>query len=410
MNFRKVKLQSREIPVYLLYITFILLPFPNAILSIAVALLLFTSILFGKYENWRTAFSQSKVALLPLIIIFLVLTISLAWSEFPELGIASLQHRMSFLLIPLILPLYKFDNRHIRIGLTIFSFVILILSFVTTLSSIAHFELLRQREYFDVHRSYMSMYVAFSSIFLLTERDKSSNKKKNVLINLTLVMYAVFMYIMISKIGIISLILLYVFYFELYKKTKSYILVIVLLGCVVVLNSTTDLHLANRFTKTFKELRRTYNRLNSPDTKEIWSELGSTGNRVLLYKSSFDLISNSPLYGYGIGGTKTHIKRQNWKNGFMRLGERYDYNAHNDFLQLAIEIGLSGVILLLALYFNLIISSIRKKQTMFLYIFSIFLLNSFVESILNRQAGIIIFTLFVTLYSIVKTFDQKIKQ
>ena len=175
----------------------------------------------------------------------------------------------------------------------------------------------------------------------------------------------------------------------------------------MLINSVSDYHLANRFTMAFKELRRTYNTLNDPNAAEIWSELGSTGHRVLLYKSALDLISDSPFYGYGIGGTKVHLKRQNWKNGFMRLGEKYNYNAHNDFLQLTIEIGVLGFILLSVIYSNLLIGSIKKKQKIFTYIFLIFLLNSLVESILVRQGGIIIFTLFVTLYSIVITLEPE---
>ncbi len=407
MSFIRIKLQAKETPVYLLYITFLVLPFSNALVSIAIGLLLTSSILFGKYENWKTVFSHSRGILLPLIIIYLLLTISLIWTEKSELGIGSLQRRISFLLIPLILPLYKFDKRHIRVGLTLFSSVILILSIISVFSSFYSFELIRQRQYFDVHRSYMSMYVAISSLFLLKERSKTYDKNKIILINLALVLYAMFAYIMISKVGVISLVLLYIFYFELYKKIKTYISIVILLGSVITLNSITDLHLANRFTQLYKELRRTYRTLNNPNTKEIWHELGSTGHRVLLYKSSVDLVMNSPFYGYGVGSTTREIKRQNWKNGYMRLGERYNLNAHNDFLQLALEMGILGLFLLAALYINLIFGSVRKKQMMFSYIFAIFLLNSFFESILVRQAGIIIFSLLVTLYSIVSFLNSK---
>ena len=409
MIFRRIKLRAKETPVYLLCITFLVLPFSNALVSIAIGLLLTSSIIFGKYENWKTVFSLSRATLLPLIIIYLLLIISLFWTEKSELGIGSLQRRISFLLIPLILPLYKFEKRHVRVGLTLFSSVILILSIITVFSSFYNLELIRQREYFDVHRSYMSMYIVISSLFLLTERSKTYNRKRIILINVALVLYAMFAYIMISKAGVISLVLLYIFYFELYKKIKTYILILILLSSVIALNSIADLYLGHRFTMVFKELRRTYRTLNNPNNKEIWHELGSTGHRVLLYKSSLDLIMNSPFYGYGIGSTKTQIKRQNWKNGYMRLGERYNLNAHNDFLQLALEIGILGLLLLVALYINLIVGSIRKKETLFSYIFCIFLLNSFIESILVRQAGVIIFSLFVGLYLIVSASNLRMR-
>ena len=181
-----------------------------------------------------------------------------------------------------------------------------------------------------------------------------------------------------------------------------------MIGSLIIININSDLYLANRFTQAYKEIKRTVNTITNPETTKIGNELGSTGHRILVYKSSLDLINNSYLYGYGVGGTVEEIRTQNYKNGYIKLGDDYNLNAHNDFMQLGIELGIGGLILLFFLYYKLIYLSIKRKHIIFTFIFSIFLINGLVESILVRQAGIIIFILFITIYSILSTYDTKL--
>ncbi len=122
----------------------------------------------------------------------------------------------------------------------------------------------------------------------------------------------------------------------------------------------------------------------------------SSSLRLLIWKSSLPLVKKSFLYGTGTGDVKNELLNAYKTNGITAAFEK-ELNAHNQFLQTVLAIGLPGLILLL---FSLVLpffEGIRKKKYL-LYMFPLIMaFNLLFESMLERQAGVVFFAFFATL-------------
>lgn len=108
-----------------------------------------------------------------------------------------------------------------------------------------------------------------------------------------------------------------------------------LLGATVYFGSTT---LHNRVTKAASEFSQW-----QPD---VASE-SSIGVRLEFYRNSLDLVREHPLFGSGTGGF-VHAYAEKVKNSSMWVTR----NPHNEYLLIAIQLGLLGMGLLLYLFYR----------------------------------------------------------
>ena len=104
-------------------------------------------------------------------------------------------------------------------------------------------------------------------------------------------------------------------------------------------------------------------------------------SRLGLWKASKEIIGNSPILGVGAHNVISEISNSGNVGDNVKFRK---YNAHNQFLEIAVGKGSIGIILLLALFYYPLRFSINKSYLNFITIASfIFLFESF----LNRQAG-----------------------
>jgi O-antigen ligase len=125
--------------------------------------------------------------------------------------------------------------------------------------------------------------------------------------------------------------------------------------------------------------------------------------REQVWKSSFDLIKEAPYFGYGIGDVQLVLNNKHKLNEFRRIK---GMNAHNQYLQFLLSFGavFTGIILLVLL--TLLRNLIKEKEFLLLYFWSVLLLFSVSESILQRQWGVIIFA-FILNFSILRLNEPK---
>jgi O-antigen ligase len=75
-------------------------------------------------------------------------------------------------------------------------------------------------------------------------------------------------------------------------------------------------------------------------------------------------------------------------------------NAHNQYLQTFISIGIIGLIILLYMLVFPAIRAFQQKDFIFMIFLAVFAVNIMLESMLENQAGVIFYALFnVILYS-----------
>ena len=145
---------------------------------------------------------------------------------------------------------------------------------------------------------------------------------------------------------------------------------------------------------------------------------GSISQRLNFYTQAIDQIKENPFIGVGIGNWK--IKSIDTDKDNI-IGYRVPYHVHNDFLEIATEIGLIGmtlyILIIIFSVFPILKLIIKNLTTQFndnefvkgiclLMFFSTFLFDSMLNFPIARPIEIIIFILTISYISLSK--DQEI--
>ena len=86
-------------------------------------------------------------------------------------------------------------------------------------------------------------------------------------------------------------------------------------------------------------------------------------------------------------------------------------NPHNQFFQTTIEIGIFGILILLSIIGYGFYTAFKENDYLLMLIVGSLFFNSLFESMLQRHSGIVIYTFWICLLSILylnKEKDQKI--
>lgn len=144
----------------------------------------------------------------------------------------------------------------------------------------------------------------------------------------------------------------------------------------------------------------------------INTEDTSTNSRLRFYNHALNQLKSNPFIGVGLGNWKFESQRYDQK---FISGYTVPYHVHNDFLEVATELGIPGLIfyllIFLAFLYLLKMCSKAEPRNTFFY-FSLFLCSAvyFIDSNLNfPYARVINQVLFIFLLSIVISNYIKIK-
>lgn len=123
----------------------------------------------------------------------------------------------------------------------------------------------------------------------------------------------------------------------------------------------------------------------------------SSGVRLLIWKLSLSLAKENMPFGTGVGDVQDELESGYRDNGMTgALDKRL--NAHNQFLQTLLATGIPGLVLLILSLLLPIIQGVRSGNFLFWVLPVIVAFNFLFESMLERQAGMVFFTFFMTLF------------
>ena len=125
----------------------------------------------------------------------------------------------------------------------------------------------------------------------------------------------------------------------------------------------------------------------------VYNENSSTGIRQILWENAISLIKEAFFTGYSVGDVQAVIANQLYNEGYLQLAEN-NLNMHNQYIQTFLTVGFVGFAIYLISLFYLIRGLILSKNQLGIALITFFLLNFITESILYRQNGIILFSLF----------------
>ena len=186
-----------------------------------------------------------------------------------------------------------------------------------------------------------------------------------------------------SRLGLISLFMIYFFYFFWYKNhrlNQVFSIVFIFTFSFFINNSQT----VNNFDISSLSIEN----LNIDE---------STNQRLNFYKKAIDLSFNKPFTGYGLGSWKYESLPYDDNNSNDIL---VPYYTHNDFIQILFELGIIGLaayLLFLIILFKKILFLDVKLRGILILIFIAFVINSLLNFPMHRSQEVIPFILIASM-------------
>ena len=124
-------------------------------------------------------------------------------------------------------------------------------------------------------------------------------------------------------------------------------------------------------------------------------------NRTYIWPTAVEELKVNPIFGNGINNAQIALHNRYPKKGaFGAICQKIKLDAHNEFLQITLEMGVIGLILILTIFTVLI--RLEIKDSLFnnlSLVFAItFILFFNVESVLNTYFGLSFFSFFYTFF------------
>lgn len=125
---------------------------------------------------------------------------------------------------------------------------------------------------------------------------------------------------------------------------------------------------------------------------------GSTSDRRMVWQAATALVAEHPFLGAGTGDVKDELLQSYLDHGFTEPYEK-QLNAHSQFMNTAVALGLAGAALLVLMLLVPLWFAWAGKDTLLLYFLLLNLLNWTVESMLEVQAGAMFFAFFAWIFA-----------
>ena len=250
--------------------------------------------------------------------------------------------------------------------------------------------------YVNQHPIYASIFISIGLLFgirlLNVERN---NYYKIIILTGFIILFSMLLFLARKSI-LIAIILasvpLILYFRNLYNYKKYLLGVMIIVSLMVFMSPITQ--------KRFKEI------INISSYEKIDGS-NSTSIRYGIYKCVFKTIWEKPILGHGIGDVK--IKLNECYSGTSSILLKENYNSHNQYLSIWISNGFVGfIIFALFLYINYK-KAIIEKNYLFLSLLIFFSITMIFENILERQSGVIMFSLIINFFAFINIVKDRNK-
>ena len=323
------------------------------------------------------------------------------------------EKQLAILAFPLILPLAVTLTperiRPLMISLAAGSLISLLYLFLNIIYVILlgnlPFSLIFSKEFFNhrfsaplgIHAGYLSLYISFSIIFLVRELiiQKKTSCKLFLIACLSILIAGLLF--LASRNSIISTALVICIIFPLFhikRKLLFYSIISTLLISIFFVVHNVS-YLNERFSSDM-----------ITDINSNLAEYNFEGAepRIERWKAALELVSKSPLIGYGTGDEIGMLKTK-YVEKELFISYLESFNAHNQYLSYLLKNGIIGLILFMAAMCYYLIIAIRARNFIYISFLTIMMIGFFTENILDANKGIYFFALFNTFlgYTLLKS-------
>jgi O-antigen ligase len=389
-----------KVHIGLLALVAFALPF-KSLVNIFAALALVTWFFTSPFSEFSRRSKFTRVLVAILLFYFLHVFAFFYTSNIQE-SFFNLEIKLSMLVFPLIFYSGRYTWQQMKFFVT--SFVLGCLACCAAcLLRAGYLSLAEGKNYFfyqDLswfqHPSYLAMYLTFCCVALLQKNIFSAAARF-----LCIVFFSLFVLLLSSKTGIaIHFLFLLMAGGAWYLGKKRYAAV-----AVFSASAALTIYLVVNYVPPVKE--RFQNVVSAFGAGQIdKSATESTAVRMLIWGEAKQIMREHPLLGVSPGDANAALYGRYQANGLTGAYAK-KLNAHNQYLQTGVGLGLAGLASLLAIFFVPLFNRPRKLLVFFLLITAV---NFLTESMLQTMAGSVFFSYFYALLCFDKELNLKQKQ
>lgn len=348
----------------------------------------------------NTRFKQNRILqFLPAI--YLLYVIGLLWTENFKYAGLDLQIKAGFLLLPLFIGTLDLSVKEFRKTTYFFIFGCALACLLLLANAFMNFiETGNHTAFFYIsyssllmHPTYISMYLTMAILFLLQRMYDTSKEQHLKYYSAGILFFFVQLFQLSARTSLAVAVLTFLLA-ACYYLRKGEILPIKKRYFVFILFFSTLSYFAlqgfnNRFNQVSSAMTSTPANQDQP-------EYNSTTGRLEIWRESMEILQDNWLFGTGTGDVKDELMKTYEKHQFHYALDK-KLNAHNQFLQVWLTLGIVGLLLLI---WSLALPIYRLKsqgQPLFALFAVVIILNSMTESILEVQKGVLFFVFFYSL-------------
>ena len=246
-----------------------------------------------------------------------------------------------------------------------------------------------------LHPSYYTMYIDMALLFIfhIVTTDKMNIKKREKTGLLFVALFLLFLVMLLqSKAGWACTILLVVAILVRLFMNKTYrkFAIIVFAGSMAIAAVTYYTMITHQRSRiNVVEVLASSGKMDSTSAE-------STQARYYIWKAAKQVIFQQPVIGYGTGQAWKKLQEQYGVDKFTGPAKKM-LNAHNQYIQTAIDTGLIGLLYFVVCLILPLIKAIKERRFVYGVFIGIFIINMLVESMLEQQSGTIFYGIFNSL-------------
>ncbi len=402
MNIKRQRIHDQIFTICCLGLVFFM-PIFEKILPSIIFLMVLNWLVEGRFKKIPAIFHERhRILTFSFTAIYVFYLIGMLYSKNMNYGFFDLQVKLSLFLFPMIFatvdnkfPIQKLISNVFKsfiagcltgtlilLGIALYSYIGSGNSMVFFYTSFSRF----------LHPSYLSMYLnlAVSILAYHMIRKEQPLTKQIRTLPLILAIYLSFVIILLSsKAGIFSLLFLFLiitlYLLVINKQIWKGLLFFFLVLATFYAGYNFLPTIAARFKRAESVLSE--QKKLSPETMESNSE------RLVVWKAGIEVIRRNPVFGVGTGDVKDALLLEYQKENRL-LVYNMRLNAHNQYLQTCIALGIFGALLLVIYLFVPGWFALRRHHFIYFSFLAVFALNILVESMLEVQAGVIYYSFF----------------
>jgi O-antigen ligase len=130
--------------------------------------------------------------------------------------------------------------------------------------------------------------------------------------------------------------------------------------------------------------------------------------RSIIWPLATDIISENKVLGLGVGNTRAALVSAYTKIDYKK-GIENEFNAHNQFLETSLEVGIFGFILLALQLLFCIYLAVKHQSFLYFLIILIFIAYLLIESLLGSQMGLVSYGVFHAIFIAYLTLNRTVK-